>query len=125
MRFGTFFFFQAAPGLTHEEVVHRELDQMEWTEERFSHDGRFFTAKDARVIPKPVQRPHPMIYQVCGSDSGVESTASRGWPMLNSILTGPVDQILKRRDSYLEALRRHGRGETEIAGLMKNWGVSR
>jgi len=125
MRFGTFFFFQAAPGLTHEEVVHRELDQMEWTEERFSHEGRFFTVKDARVIPKPVQRPHPTIYQVCASDSGVESTASRGWPMLNSILTGPVDQILKRRDSYVEALRRHGRGETEIAGLMKKWGVSR
>src|ERR1700693_5003881 len=234
MRFGTFFFFQAAPGLTHEEVVHRELTQMEWTEElgfdqiwltehhfidyglsrdpaplasaaasrtrrvriglaaailpfhhplrlaeqlalvgviskgrlalgaargtrpaefkgyhvpqqenrerfdeavdimvrawteeRFSHDGRFFTIKDARVIPKPVQRPHPMIYQVCGSDSGVESTAARGWPMLNSILTGPVSQILKRRDLYLEALRRHGRGEAEIAGLMKNWGVSR
>ena len=33
MRFGTFFFFQAAPGLTHAEVVHRELEQMEWTEE--------------------------------------------------------------------------------------------
>ncbi len=29
MRFGIFFFFQAAPGLTHEEVVHRELQQME------------------------------------------------------------------------------------------------
>src|ERR1700693_1598643 len=234
MRFGTFFFFQAAPGLTHEEVVHRELTQMEWTEElgfdqiwltehhfidyglsrdpaplasaaasrtrrvriglaaailpfhhplrlaeqlalvgviskgrlalgaargtrpaefkgyhvpqqenrerfdeavdimrrawteeRFSYKGRFFTIEDARVIPKPVQRPHPMIYQVCGSDSGVESTASRGWAMLNSILTGPLDQILKRRDSYVEALRRHGRGETEIAALMKHWCVSR
>src|SRR4029450_11661504 len=33
MRFGTFFFFQAAPGLSHAEVVHRELEQMEWTEE--------------------------------------------------------------------------------------------
>jgi alkanesulfonate monooxygenase SsuD/methylene tetrahydromethanopterin reductase-like flavin-dependent oxidoreductase (luciferase family) len=33
MRFGTFYFFQAAPGLTHAEVVHRELEQMEWTEE--------------------------------------------------------------------------------------------
>src|SRR5258708_21382188 len=33
MRFGTFFSFQAAPGLTHAEVVHRELEQMEWTEE--------------------------------------------------------------------------------------------
>src|SRR5256712_11451947 len=33
MRFGTFFFFQAAPGLSHEDVIHRELEQMEWTEE--------------------------------------------------------------------------------------------
>src|SRR5688500_62084 len=31
MRFGAFYFFQAAPGLTHAEVVHRELEQMEWT----------------------------------------------------------------------------------------------
>src|SRR6184192_2007927 len=33
MSFGTFFFFQAAPWLTRDEVVHRELEQMEWTEE--------------------------------------------------------------------------------------------
>ena len=33
MRFGTFFFFQAAPGISHADVVHRELEQMEWTEE--------------------------------------------------------------------------------------------
>jgi alkanesulfonate monooxygenase SsuD/methylene tetrahydromethanopterin reductase-like flavin-dependent oxidoreductase (luciferase family) len=33
VRFGTFYFFQAAPGLSHAEVVHRELEQMEWTEE--------------------------------------------------------------------------------------------
>src|SRR4029450_3921807 len=33
MRFGTFYFFQAAPGLSHAEVVHRELEQMEWAEE--------------------------------------------------------------------------------------------
>src|SRR2546428_14187976 len=33
MRFGTFYFFQAVPWLRHEEVVHRELEQREWTEE--------------------------------------------------------------------------------------------
>src|SRR5438067_9515444 len=33
MRFGTFYFFQAVPWLSHEEVVHRELEQMEWTEQ--------------------------------------------------------------------------------------------
>src|SRR5437870_11394522 len=179
MRFGTFYFFQAAPGLTHGEVVHRELEQMEWTEElgfdqiwltehhfidyglavdpgslaataaaltrrvriglaaailpfhhplrlaeqmalidiiskgrldvgvgrgnrpaefkgyhvpqqenrerfdeavdimlrawtedRFSYDGQFFTIKDARVIPKPVQRPHPMIYRCAAATTG-------------------------------------------------------
>src|SRR3989454_2767939 len=33
MRFGTFYFFQAVPWLRREEVVRRELEQMEWTEE--------------------------------------------------------------------------------------------
>jgi len=96
-----------------------------WTEERFSHEGRFFTIGEARVIPKPWQRPHPPIYQVCGSEDGIESSASRGWPMLNSVLTGPVDQLVNRRESYLTALKKHGRTEAEIAALMTDWGVSR
>jgi alkanesulfonate monooxygenase SsuD/methylene tetrahydromethanopterin reductase-like flavin-dependent oxidoreductase (luciferase family) len=234
MRFGTFFFFQAAPGLSHADVVHRELEQMEWTEElgfdqiwltehhfidyglavdpaslaataaaltrrvriglaaailpfhhplrlaeqmalidiiskgrldvgvgrgnrpaefrgyhvpqqenkerfdeavdvmlkawtqdRFEHAGRFYAIGEARVIPKPWQRPHPPIYQVVGSDDGIESSAARGWPMLNSVLTGPIEQIVKKRDTYLAALRRHGRSEAEIARLMKDWGISR
>ena len=45
--------------------------------------------------------------------------------MLNSLLTGPVDQLIKRRDSYRTALRKHGRTDVEIAALMANWGVSR
>jgi alkanesulfonate monooxygenase SsuD/methylene tetrahydromethanopterin reductase-like flavin-dependent oxidoreductase (luciferase family) len=234
VRFGTFFFFQAAPGIAHADVVHRELEQMEWTEElgfdeiwltehhfidyglavdpaslaataaartgrvriglaaailpfhhplrlaeqlalvdviskgrldvgvgrgnrpaeftgyavpqqenkerfdeavdimlkawaeeRFSHRGRFYTIGEARVIPKPLQRPHPPLYQVVGSNDGVESSAARGWPMLNSVLTGPVDQLLPRRDAYVAALRRRGRSEPEIAALMREWGVSR
>ena len=36
-----------------------------WTEERFSYAGRFFTIKDAHVIPRPMQQPHPPMYQVC------------------------------------------------------------
>src|SRR5258705_11119815 len=55
----------------------------------------------------------------------MEISGAVGWPMLNSLLSGPVDQRVKRRDSYLTALRKHGRTEAEIAGLMKDWGVSR
>src|SRR2546427_748941 len=188
MRFGTFYFFQAVPWLSHDEVVHRELEQMEWTEELgfdqiwltehhfidyglavdpgtlaavaasrtrrvriglaaailpfhhplrlaeqtalvdivsrgrlevgfgrgnrpaefrgynvpqqenrdrfeeaveiitqawtqmepFSYEGRFFTIRDTRVMPKPLQKPHPPVYQVCGSKESIEGTAARG-----------------------------------------------
>jgi len=33
MRFGTYYFLQAPPSLTHAEVFRRELEQMAWTEE--------------------------------------------------------------------------------------------
>ncbi len=236
MRFGTFFFFQAVPWLTHDEVIHRELEQMEWTEELgldriwltehhfidyglavdpatlaataasrtrrvriglaaailpfhhplrlaeqlalvdvisrgrldvglgrgnrpaefrgynvpqqenrerfeeaiaimqrawteegpFSHEGRFFTIKDTRVMPKPSQRPHPPLYVVCGSKESIEATAARGWPMLNSVLRGNAEQqIATNRDTYVAACQRLGRTEAEIATLLKGWGVSR
>src|SRR5216110_411 len=234
MRFGTFFFFQAAPGLSHEDVIHRELEQMEWTEELgfdqiwltehhfidyglsvdpaalasaaasrtrririglaaailpfhhplrlaeqmalvdiisngrldvgvgrgnrpaefrgyrvpqeesrerfdeaveimqrawteegFSYDGRFFKVPEVSVIPKPVQRPHPPLYQVCVSKDGIENTALRGWPMLNSVLFGPVGQLVANRDIYVNTLDKAGRTPDEIAALLARWGVSR
>ena len=102
-----------------------EVIQRAWTEERFSYDGRYFKISDVRVIPKPVQRPHPPIYQVCVTKDGIESTALRGWPMLNSVLFGPVSQLEGTRDIYVETLRKAGRTDAEIAGLLRQWGVSR
>jgi alkanesulfonate monooxygenase SsuD/methylene tetrahydromethanopterin reductase-like flavin-dependent oxidoreductase (luciferase family) len=236
VRFGTFYFFQAVPWLTHDEVIHRELEQMEWTEELgfdriwltehhfidyglavdpatlaataasrtrnvrialaaailpfhhplrlaeqlalvdvisrgrldvgvgrgnrpaefrgyhvpqqenrerfeealaimirawtedgpFSHRGQFFTIDDTRVMPKPVQKPHPPLYVVCGSKDSVEATAARGWPMLNSVLRGSAEQqIATNRDIYVAAAQRAGRSQADIAGLLKHWGVSR
>jgi alkanesulfonate monooxygenase SsuD/methylene tetrahydromethanopterin reductase-like flavin-dependent oxidoreductase (luciferase family) len=102
-----------------------EILRLAWTQERFSFHGRFFDFDDVRVIPKPLQQPHPPIYQVCVSKDGIENTALRGWPMLNSVLTGPVDQLVANRDAYVAALEKSGRGEAEIAALLGRWGVSR
>jgi len=234
MRFGTFYFFQAAPGLTHSEVIHRELEQMVWTEElgfdsiwltehhfidyglsvspavlaaaaamrtrrvriglaaailpfhdpvrlaeelaivdilsegrldvgvgrgnrpvefegyrvpqienrerfdeslaiilkawtmeRFSFEGRHFTIPEVRVIPKPLQQPHPPLYVVCTSPDTIEATALRGAPMLNSLLRGGVEQLARSRDTYVKACEKAGRTADEIASLLSRWGVSR
>jgi len=106
-----------------DEIV--EVMRRAWTEERFSYRGRFFTFDDVRVIPKPVQRPHPPLYQVCVTKDGIENTALRGWPMLNSVLFGPVDQLVANRDTYVQTLRKAGRSAAEIAALLARWGVSR
>ncbi|HXU87892.1 MAG TPA: LLM class flavin-dependent oxidoreductase [Methylomirabilota bacterium] len=102
-----------------------EILRLAWTQERFGFHGRFFDFEDVRVIPKPLQQPHPPIYQVCVSKDGIENTALRGWPMLNSVLTGPVDQLVANRDTYVAALEKSRRSEAEIAALLGRWGVSR
>jgi alkanesulfonate monooxygenase SsuD/methylene tetrahydromethanopterin reductase-like flavin-dependent oxidoreductase (luciferase family) len=45
--------------------------------------------------------------------------------MLNSVLFGPVDQLVANRDTYTQALQKAGRTDEEIAALLRNWGVSR
>jgi alkanesulfonate monooxygenase SsuD/methylene tetrahydromethanopterin reductase-like flavin-dependent oxidoreductase (luciferase family) len=102
-----------------------EIMTRAWTEERVTFEGRFFTVPGVPVIPKPVQRPHPPLYQVCVSKDGIENTALRGWPMLNSVLFGPVDQLVANRDIYVDTLRKSGRSDAEVASLLRHWGVSR
>src|SRR5206468_12617508 len=100
-----------------DEVV--EIMRRAWTEERFSYAGRFYQFHDVRVIPKPVQRPHPPLYQVCVTKDGIENTALRGWPMLNSVLFGPVDQLLANRDTYVNTLKKSGTSDAESAALLE------
>ncbi len=96
-----------------------------WTRERFSYAGRHYAIPEVRVIPKPLQQPHPPLYVVCTSPDTIEATALRGLPMLNSWLRGPIDQLVSQRDAYLKACQKAGRTDAETASLMGRWGVSR
>jgi alkanesulfonate monooxygenase SsuD/methylene tetrahydromethanopterin reductase-like flavin-dependent oxidoreductase (luciferase family) len=96
-----------------------------WREPRVSYEGRYFTFRNVEVIPKPVQRPHPPVYQACVSKDTIENTALRGWPMLNSMLRGSVEQLVPHRQTYVAALEKAGRSAAEIKALLEQWGVSR
>ncbi len=96
-----------------------------WTLERFAYEGRHYTIPEVRVIPKPLQQPHPPLYVVCVSPDTIEATALRGLPMLNSLLRGPIDQLAQQRDTYVKACRKAGRDDAEVARLLGSWGVFR
>lgn len=48
------------------------------SEDRFSHQGRFWTFEDVVVEPRPVQQPHPPLWLGAGSDSSIARAAREG-----------------------------------------------
>lgn len=96
-----------------------------WTEECFSYEGEFYKFNEVRVIPKPLQQPHPPFYVVAVGPDTVAATGRLGLPMLNSVLFGSLEQLIAGRDSYMKEMRAAGFHEDQVAGNMAKWGVSR
>lgn len=65
----------------HDERYDRTLEFIDvvkglWTEETFSYDGKFYNIQNAKLAPKPVQRPNPILYAGGESPKGKEVIAS-------------------------------------------------
>ena len=59
-----------------------------WTQDTFSYQGRFFTIPEVRLVPKPVQRPHPPIWLAGGTvppGTSGHITTSQGYTADRSI----------------------------------------
>jgi len=61
---------------TWDEFVHA-LPRM-WTEERYRHDGQFFSMPSRAVLPKPIQSPHPPLWVAVSSPGTENDAADRG-----------------------------------------------
>ncbi len=88
-----------------------------WTEETVTHKGKFWTVPEpVEVLPKPVQTPHPPIYQACISPDSFASAAESG---CNLQLASPftyrtyreswIDKLEESLQDYERACERHGR----------------
>jgi len=44
-----------------------------WTEETFNYDGKFYKIENAKLSPKPVQKPNPILYAGGESERGKEA----------------------------------------------------
>jgi alkanesulfonate monooxygenase SsuD/methylene tetrahydromethanopterin reductase-like flavin-dependent oxidoreductase (luciferase family) len=67
-------------GITGKERVPRFLECLQvikrlWTEDEVTHHGRYFHLTRARMVLKPVQKPHPPIWFAANNDAAVERSA--------------------------------------------------
>ncbi|MDP6706313.1 MAG: LLM class flavin-dependent oxidoreductase [Alphaproteobacteria bacterium] len=72
-----------------------------WTEEKITHFGRYWRVPvETEVLPKPVQAPHPPVYQAAISPESFEVAAAEGWHM--QLATPFTYRIYRER--WMEAL---------------------
>jgi alkanesulfonate monooxygenase SsuD/methylene tetrahydromethanopterin reductase-like flavin-dependent oxidoreductase (luciferase family) len=61
--------------------VIRELPKM-WRQTSYEHDGPYFTCKPRNVLPKPMGKSHPPIWQAAGNPPTYEKAAHNGLGVL-------------------------------------------
>ena len=60
-----------------------------WTEEEFSFEGEYYHIPPREVVPKPVQKPHPPIWQACSQDYTAQKVGEQGLACLAQTSVGP------------------------------------
>jgi alkanesulfonate monooxygenase SsuD/methylene tetrahydromethanopterin reductase-like flavin-dependent oxidoreductase (luciferase family) len=78
-----------------------------WTSEKFSWDGRYFRVPEREIIPKPIQQPHPPIWQASTSPESWELAGSNQIGALGLTILLPLEQMQQNIANYWKAYR-HG-----------------
>jgi len=95
-----------------------EILRKAWTEERFSHEGKYYRFNDVCVIPKPYQKPHPPIRIAATTRDTYPLVGRLGYPIFLAVRTSSVTDLTRLiagyHEGWLEA-GHPGRGEVALA----------
>ena len=67
-----------------------------WTEEEVNFQGKYWSAEDLPVLPKPVQKPHPPILLAANSDDTFSYAAGLGVGVIGTLLSQPMPRMVER-----------------------------
>lgn len=94
-----------------------EIVKRAFSEERFSHKGKYFAYDNVRLAPKPVQTPWPEIRVAAASPDTYEEMGTMGHAIFVAARTGNISELAPLVKTYREAWRRAGhpgRGEVYL-----------
>lgn len=89
-----------------------------WTQERFSHQGRFYHYPELSLSPKPIQNPHPPIWVGTLSPESFERAGVTGQNILVvPFLSGPFPHVKAQVERYRSLLREHGHDLARVKSM--------
>jgi probable F420-dependent oxidoreductase len=78
-----------------------------WTRERFAFEGRHFTIPEVRVIPKPLQQPHPPLW--IGGSSPAALRRAAAFAQVWQPTPTPLAELIERQAYLRQACDKIGR----------------
>lgn len=77
-----------------------------WTQDSFKWDGEFCQVPERNIVPKPLQKPHPPMWQTCTSPESFEMAGELGVGALATTLLSPLDSLRTLFGHYQQGLDR-------------------
>ena len=87
-----------------------------WTQDRFTHEGKYFQFRDVCVLPKPYQKPHPPIRVAATTQETYPMVGRMGLPIFLAVRTTHISDLKRFIGGYHEGWREAGHaGRGEVA----------
>ncbi len=91
-----------------------EIIAAAWSEERFSHHGRYWQLADVALYPRPVQRPHPPIWVAGTSPDSLGWAGRHGYNVMSVAHVRPSELVRPGVAAWQEGLRASGRDPAAV-----------
>lgn len=103
----------AGYGVPYDESRERFQESLEvilkaWTEERFSYTGKYFSAQELSVVPRPYQKPHPPIWIAATTKDTFALVGQMGFPLVTGLRGFDAPQVAQHLTDYRAALQEAG-----------------
>jgi alkanesulfonate monooxygenase SsuD/methylene tetrahydromethanopterin reductase-like flavin-dependent oxidoreductase (luciferase family) len=90
-----------------------------WTQERFSHEGKFFQFRDVCVLPKPYQKPYPPLRVAATTQETYPMMGRLGHKLFVAVRTNSISDLQGLLGGYHEAWQAAGHpGRGNVALLV-------
>jgi alkanesulfonate monooxygenase SsuD/methylene tetrahydromethanopterin reductase-like flavin-dependent oxidoreductase (luciferase family) len=97
--------FQVDPNTSRQQLVEamHMIPQM-WTQEDFSWNSELLTVPSRKIIPKPLQKPHPRLWQTCSSPESFRLAGRMGVGALGTTLLTELAPMASLLQEYRAGL---------------------